>query len=242
MAQQLSQDVQLVDPAAVSDDRNFAQSVRHFMADPLNLISSLLALGLILMALLAPWISPYDPDLVMPDQQWQAPSAAHWLGTDQYGRDVLARVLYGARVSLFVGIVMRDNQLEYGRGDFLIRNIIGADRETGRLAVGALLREGMVVQFHLRDAATSAEDLRSLLSRYERGSRDSRPEGSVLFSCLGRGAALYGEPDHDMTEFHRQLGDIPLGGFFCNGEIGPVHGTTFLHGYTSSFGLFRSRR
>jgi small ligand-binding sensory domain FIST len=144
--------------------------------------------------------------------------------------------------SLFVGIVMRDNQVEYGRGDFLIRNIIGADRETGRLAVGALLREGMVVQFHLRDAATSAEDLRSLLSRYERGSRDSRPEGSVLFSCLGRGAALYGEPDHDTTEFHRQLGDIPLGGFFCNGEIGPVHGTTFLHGYTSSFGLFRSRR
>jgi small ligand-binding sensory domain FIST len=144
--------------------------------------------------------------------------------------------------SLFVGIVMRDNQLEYGRGDFLVRNIVGADRETGRLAVGALLREGMVVQFHLRDAATSAEDLRSMLSRYERGSRDSRPEGSVLFSCLGRGAALYGEPDHDTTEFHRQLGDIPLGGFFCNGEIGPVHGTTFLHGYTSSFGLFRSRR
>jgi small ligand-binding sensory domain FIST len=143
--------------------------------------------------------------------------------------------------SLFVGIVMREQQLEYGRGDFLIRNIVDADQEASRLGVGAPVRDGMVVQFHLRDAATSAEDLRSMLLRYGADSRRSRPEGSVLFSCLGRGTALYGAANHDADEFRRQLGDIPLGGVFCNGEIGPVHGTTFLHGYTSSFGLFRSR-
>ncbi len=65
--------------------------------------------------------------------------------------------------------------------------------------------------------------------------------GSLLFSCLGRGKHLYGRSDHDTDAFRRHLGDVPLGGFFCNGEIGPVHGTTFLHGYTSSFGLFRPR-
>jgi small ligand-binding sensory domain FIST len=62
-----------------------------------------------------------------------------------------------------------------------------------------------------------------------------------LFSCLGRGKHLYGRPDHDTDAFRRHLGRVPLGGFFCNGEIGPVQGRTFLHGYTSSFGLFRAR-
>jgi small ligand-binding sensory domain FIST len=143
--------------------------------------------------------------------------------------------------SLFVGLGMRALEEEYSHGDFLIRNIVGLDEKTGRLAVGAAMHDGVVVQFHLRDAKTSADDLRTMLAHYERGTRGMRPEGSLLFSCLGRGSALYGEPGHDSTEFRRQLGNVPLGGFFCNGEIGPVHGTTFLHGYTSSFGLFRSR-
>jgi small ligand-binding sensory domain FIST len=140
------------------------------------------------------------------------------------------------RQSLFLGIVMREQEA-YRQGDFLIRNVIGLDAKTGSLAVGALLRPGMVVQFHLRDAQTSAEDLDSMLGRY-RGS----PAGSLLFSCLGRGAHLYGRPDHDTEAARRRLGDVPLGGFFCNGEIGPVQGTTYLHGYTSAFGLFRPRR
>ena len=94
-----------------------------------------------------------------------------------------------------------------------------------------------MVQFHLRDARTSAADLDELLGRYARAAR----HGALLFSCLGRGEHLYGEPDHDTDAFRRHVGDVPLGGFFCNGEIGPVHGTTFLHGYTSAFGLFRPR-
>jgi small ligand-binding sensory domain FIST len=139
------------------------------------------------------------------------------------------------RSSLFLGIVMRDQQT-YGQGDFLIRNVLGLDGKTGALAVGALLRPGMVVQFHLRDARTSAEDLDAMLGRYR-----ERPAGSLLFSCLGRGSHLYGRPDHDTELARRHLGDVPLGGFFCNGEIGPVQGTTYLHGYTSAFGLFRPR-
>jgi small ligand-binding sensory domain FIST len=139
------------------------------------------------------------------------------------------------RSSLFLGIVMREQQ-EYTQGDFLIRNVLGLDGKTGAVAVGALLRPGMVVQFHLRDARTSADDLDTLLGRYA-----EKPAGSLLFSCLGRGVHLYGRPDHDTDIARRHLGEVPLGGFFCNGEIGPVQGTTFLHGYTSAFGLFRPR-
>jgi small ligand-binding sensory domain FIST len=142
--------------------------------------------------------------------------------------------------SLFLGIVMREAQAEYHQGDFLIRNLVGMDPKSGALAVGALVHDNQVVQFHLRDARTSADDLEQLLRRYE--DTPARPTGSLLFSCLGRGMHLYGAPDHDTGAFQKHLGDVPLGGFFCNGEIGPVQGTTFLHGYTSAFGLFRARR
>jgi small ligand-binding sensory domain FIST len=140
------------------------------------------------------------------------------------------------RNSLFLGIVMREQET-YGQGDFLIRNVLGLDGKTGALAVGTLLRPGMVVQFHLRDAATSAEDLDTMLGRYR-----GEPSGSLLFSCLGRGMHLYGRADHDTDATRRRFGALPVGGFFCNGEIGPVQGTTYLHGYTSAFGLFRPRR
>lgn len=143
------------------------------------------------------------------------------------------------RHSVFLGVVMNEVQQEYRAGDFLIRNVTGMDAKSGMLSVGAMLREGLVVQFHLRDAKTSAEELEALLSRHAAGA--PHPAGSLLFSCLGRGTFLYGKPDHDTDAVRRHLGEVPLGGFFCNGEIGPVQGTTFLHGYTSAFGLFRPR-
>ena len=143
------------------------------------------------------------------------------------------------RTSLFLGIEMDPLKDDPGQGDFLIRNLMGVDRETGSLVVGALLREGQLVQFHLRDKVMSSEDLKVMLSRYQSkdGWRDAK--GALLFSCLGRGEHLYGQPNHDSDLFKTKMGDIPLGGFFCNGEIGPVGKTTFLHGYTSSFGIFR---
>ena len=143
------------------------------------------------------------------------------------------------RHSLFLGIVMREDRQEYRQGDFLIRNLLGMDQTRSALAIGAWLQENSVVQFHLRDAVTSAQDLEQMLTRYRDDHPGVQPQGALLFSCLGRGAHLYGRTDHDSEAFRLHLGDVPLGGFFCNGEIGPVHGTTFLHGYTSSFGLFR---
>jgi small ligand-binding sensory domain FIST len=157
----------------------------------------------------------------------------------------LQRVLEGlpkedrvlVRQALFVGVVMRERQEKYGQGDFLIRNVLGVEPKQAALVVGTQVQENQVVQFHVRDAKTSADDLIHLLARYR-----EQPAGSLLFSCLGRGQHLYGRPDHDTDVFRAALGDVALGGFFCNGEIGPVQGRTFLHGYTSAFGLFRPRR
>ena len=143
--------------------------------------------------------------------------------------------------SLFLGVVMDELIDSPSQGDFLIRNVVGMDQDTGGLAIGEMLKEGQLVQFHLRDAETSRDDLQAVLTRYAIDHQENDIPGALLFSCLGRGQFLYGKANHDTDMFRDKLGEIPLGGFFCNGEIGPVSGTTFLHGYTSSFGLFRPK-
>jgi len=140
------------------------------------------------------------------------------------------------QTSLFVGLEMKSEEVEFHPGDFLVRNIIGMDPDSGAIAIGATPKQWQVMQFLLRDSQTATEDLTRLLSQY----RDSaKPDGALLFSCLGRGIHLFGCADHDTGLFREKLGPIPLGGFFCNGEIGPVGASTFLHGYTSAFALFR---
>ena len=143
------------------------------------------------------------------------------------------------QTSLFLGIEMDAMKDDPKQGDFLIRNLMGVDRESQSLAIGALLRTGQLVQFHLRDKKMSSEDLDVMLTRYLSQDHAENASGALLFSCLGRGKYLYGEANHDTNMFQDKLGKIPLGGFFCNGEIGPVGNATFLHGYTSSFGIFR---
>ncbi|MFL5292269.1 MAG: FIST N-terminal domain-containing protein [Myxococcales bacterium] len=142
--------------------------------------------------------------------------------------------------SLFAGVEMRQDQVEYREGELLVRNLVGADSDTGSLAIGAEIQPMQVVQFLLRDARTAEEDLARLLDRSKQ--RGASPRGALLFSCVGRGAHLFGKPDHDSDLFKEKVGPVPLGGFFCNGEIGPVGGSTFLHGYTSAFALFREGR
>jgi small ligand-binding sensory domain FIST len=139
---------------------------------------------------------------------------------------------------VFLGLVMRPGESRYGRGDYLVRNVLGVDDESGALWIGAEPEVNQVVQFHVRDAVTSAEDLEQALEPLDRG---ASPAGALLFSCLGRGRNLYGRPDHDTDAFRRHAARTPLGGFFCNGEIGPVRGRTFIHGYTSAFALFSPR-
>lgn len=145
-----------------------------------------------------------------------------------------------AQNSLFVGMARTEFKLELTQGDFLIRNLIGVDPRSGAIAVGDRIRPGQRLQFHLRDARTSAEDLDLLLSQYKKiQDEDSELLGVLMFSCLGRGERLYGKPNFDSQLLRQYLPNIPVGGFFCNGEIGPVGDNTFLHGYTSAFGLFR---
>ena len=147
-----------------------------------------------------------------------------------------------ARHSLFLGVVMDPLNEDPQLGDFLIRNLVGADHKQGILSVSEMLREGQTVQFHLRDAETSALDLNAMLSRYAAETPLYEETGALLFSCLGRGSHLYGRPDHDTDMFRERVNTMPLTGFFCNGEIGPVGGSTFIHGYTSSFAILRPGR
>jgi small ligand-binding sensory domain FIST len=146
-----------------------------------------------------------------------------------------------AQHSLFVGLVSDEFKLILEPGDFLIRNLLGVDPKVGAIAIADRVRPGQRIQFHLRDARTSAEDLEMLLERYQRSAeyRATSSAGALMFSCLGRGEGLYGEPNFDSRLFSRYLNNIPLSGFFCNGEIGPVGDSTFLHGYTSVFGICR---
>lgn len=146
-----------------------------------------------------------------------------------------------AQDSLFVGVVRDEFKQTLEPGDFLIRNLIGLDPRAGAIAIGDRVRPGQRIQFHLRDSEASAADLELLLRRYNQTLEPTaQPNGALLFSCLGRGVGLYGKPNFDSRLFSRYLNTIPLSGFFCYGEIGPLGGETFLHGYTSAFGIFRS--
>ena len=146
-----------------------------------------------------------------------------------------------AQNSLFVGVAMDEFKSALQQGDFLIRGILGVDPSAGAIAIGDRVRPGQRLQFHLRDAEASAEDLELLLQQYQdQSASEPSAVAALMFSCLGRGEGLYGKPNFDSQLFRRYLNDIPIGGFFCSGEIGPVAGSTFLHGYTSVFGICRA--
>lgn len=136
---------------------------------------------------------------------------------------------------LHVGIVMNEYQDTFKAGDFLIANVLGADRETGSIAIGSLVRTGQTVQFHVRDAKSADEELRHLL---ERETQDQKTGAALLFSCNGRGTRLFSEPHHDARLVHSVCGAIPLAGFFAQGEFGPVGKKNYVHGFTASIALF----
>ncbi len=143
-----------------------------------------------------------------------------------------------ARGNLFIGLVVNEYLDEFHRGDFLIRNLLGADPRSGSIAVGALPRLGQTVQFQRRSAAAATEDMNELLTRAKRQLGDATVYGGCLCCCNGRGRGLFGRPNHDAQMVQHQLGPLGLAGFFCNGEIGPVGQKSFLHGYTASLALF----
>ena len=143
-----------------------------------------------------------------------------------------------ARGNLFIGMVTNEYLENFHRGDFLIRNVIGADPKSGVLMVGAFPRAGQTVQFQKRDAASSTEDLQQALQRAQTNLSGQSVLGGCLFSCNGRGHRLFGKHHHDASRVQKELGPFGLSGFFCNGEIGPVGEISFLHGYTASLALF----
>jgi small ligand-binding sensory domain FIST len=143
-----------------------------------------------------------------------------------------------ARGNLFIGLVVNEYLEDFRRGDFLVRNLLGGDPNTGVLAVGALPRAGQMMQFHRRDAVGASEELGELLSRARENLGGATVYGGCLCCCNGRGKHLFGKSGHDASMVQKQFGGIGLSGFFCNGEIGPVGPKNYLHGYTASLALF----
>jgi small ligand-binding sensory domain FIST len=139
---------------------------------------------------------------------------------------------------VLIGIVVDANKTEYEQGDFLVRGIAGADPDSGALVVGALVQEGQVIRLHVRDARSADEDLRRQLRLHREALAGTPPAGALVFSCNGRGAAMFGPCDHDAAAVEHELGGVPAAGFFAAGEIGPVGGRSFLHGFTATIGVF----
>lgn len=136
------------------------------------------------------------------------------------------------RRGLQIGCVVDEARLDFDRGDFLVRGVVGADQRSGAIAVGDVVAVGRTVQFHVRDADSADEDLRLLLAEAE-------ADAALLFTCNGRGQRLFGEADHDASLVDKLIGPIPVAGCFCAGELGPVGARNFLHGFTASLALFR---
>jgi len=143
--------------------------------------------------------------------------------------------------ALFLGIAMDTQREEFKPGDFLIRAILGLDPQSGALWVSSPVSVNSVVQLHVRDAASAAQDVEQSLQRYRSSPNSRSATGALLLSCVGRGTNLYEQPNHDSDAFALSLGDVPLAGFFCDGEIGPVRTSTHLHTFTSVFGVFRQK-
>lgn len=139
-----------------------------------------------------------------------------------------------------LGRVVNERLEPFAPGDFLVRNILGVVGNKA-IAVGDYLRRGQTIQFHVRDAKTADQDMR-LLIRSRVVDQQLSPAGGLLFTCNGRGARLFGKPDHDIKVVNELVGTCEVAGFFAGGEIGPIGDATFVHALTSSLVLFTPAR
>jgi small ligand-binding sensory domain FIST len=137
-----------------------------------------------------------------------------------------------------VGVVINEYSGERRQGDFLIRGVLGAQPETGAIAVGDEVEVGQTLQFHVRDADSADQELRRLLEQETTDLGGRRAAGALLFTCNGRGVRLFPEPSHDTGLIAAVLGDIPVAGFFCAGELGPVSDRNYVHSFTASIAVF----
>jgi small ligand-binding sensory domain FIST len=178
-------------------------------------------------------------------QPWTVTGSERNLLLELGGRPALERVLAEvdalspddrnlAARGLHCGIVVNEHQLDFERGDFLVRGVLGADRERGALAVGEEVPVGATVQLHVRDADSADEDLTMLMA-------DATGDGALVFTCNGRGEALFGRPHHDAEVVSDLLGTTAVGGMFCAGELGPIGGRNAIHGFTAAVAVFAAR-
>lgn len=137
-----------------------------------------------------------------------------------------------AQQGLHVGRVIDESKTDFAPGDFLIRSLTGIDQDAGAIRVGDAVDVGATLQFHVRDAASADADLEMML-----GGIDTDPAAAIVFTCNGRGRHLFEAPDHDAGAIRSRYPETPIAGFFCAGEIGPIGGRNFLHGFTASVGL-----
>jgi small ligand-binding sensory domain FIST len=140
--------------------------------------------------------------------------------------------------ALCIGLALPGPRQVVGSGDFLMRNVLGLDPDSGALWIGSRIARNAVVQFHLRDGRSASQELERRLAASLAGNLP--PQAALLFACAGRGRSMFGVTGHDSGTLRRMI-DIPVAGMFSAGEIAPIQGATFLHGYSSVFGLIRPR-
>jgi small ligand-binding sensory domain FIST len=140
--------------------------------------------------------------------------------------------------ALHVGRVVSEYQERFEQGDFLVRNVVGIDGNAGAIAIGDYIRPGQTIQFHVRDEDAADAELAQLLAATRR--ETASPAGGLLFTCNGRGTRMFSQPNHDAAAIARAFGNLPLAGFFAQGEIGPIGRQNFMHGFTASIALFEA--
>jgi len=142
-----------------------------------------------------------------------------------------------ARGHLFAGLAVSEYLEEYKRGDFLVRNIIGADPKSGAVAINAVPRVGQTLQYQLRDSRMATDELKRLLRDQALALLSATPFAGLLCTCHGRGRGLFGGPNHDVGLINEFFPKMPLTGLFANVQLGPVGDRSFAHGYTASLAL-----
>ncbi len=146
-----------------------------------------------------------------------------------------------ARGHLFAGIAVSEYLEEYKRGDFLVRNIIGADPKSGAVQINATPRVGQTLQYQLRDSRVATDELKRLL-REQLAHTAPPPYAALLCTCHGRGRGLFGGPNHDAGLVNDFYPGLPMAGLFANVQLGPVGDRSFAHGHTASLALLGPSR
>jgi small ligand-binding sensory domain FIST len=139
--------------------------------------------------------------------------------------------------ALVLGVGVGGEAPAHGGSGYLVRGIIAADPQAGTVTVGARPQLGQPVRLHVRDPGSASRDLHDAL-HLRREALGGDPAGSLVFTCNGRGRAMFGPGGHDADAVDEVLGGAPSAGFFAAGEIGPVAGASFLHGFTATVAVF----